>query len=314
MIVLAAAGIGLIVGLMGSGGSVMTVPLLVYVVHHEPTIAVAESMAIVACISSISAIPYMRAGQVGWSHAWLLGLPGMLGAVLGAWVSVHFLSGATKLILLALIMFITAMRMLRKPRMPKGPQLPHESTVVHEATAAPPDSPDLGARITAFLARGGTPIIATQGFVIGLVAGVVGVGGGFLIVPTLVLACGQGIRQAIATSLIVITLQSVLGFLGYQWQLLSQHRSLHWETVGLFAVVGSLSGLLGQRLGQRLHQDSLRRGFAILLLVLGGMILVRESINLARPRPRDATPHALRGASLTCPDSARGPHSPIPPA
>ncbi len=293
LIVFAAAGIGLVVGLMGSGGSVMTVPLLVYVLHHEPTLAVAESMAIVACISIISAIPYMRAGQIGWRHAWLLGLPGMLGAVIGSWISVHFLSGATKLILLALIMFITAVRMLWKPRLPKGPLLPHETGAPSPASGHPPPSnPSLSARIMEFLSRGGTPIIATQGLVIGLVAGVVGVGGGFLIVPTLVLACGQGIRQAIATSLVVITLQSGLGFLGYQWQLMQQHRSLDWGTVVLFALIGSLAGLMGQRLGQRLHQDSLRRGFALLLLVLGGMIVVRESIKLMRPAAPPPNPIA----------------------
>jgi uncharacterized membrane protein YfcA len=98
----------------------------------------------------------------------------------------------------------------------------------------------------------------------------------------LVLACGQGIRRAIATSLIVIALQSGLGFLGYQWQFRSQQLSLHWPIVGLFAVVGSLGGLLGQRIGQRLNQDSLRRGFAILLLILGSVIVVRESWQLMR--------------------------------
>jgi uncharacterized membrane protein YfcA len=292
LIVIGAVLIGVIVGLMGSGGSVMTVPLLVYVVHQNAPfdatkVAVAESMAIVGWIAIVSVVPYIRSSQVAWDHAWLLGLPGIVGAVFGSWLGLHFMSGATKLILLALIMLTTALRMICKPRLPKGPAIAPGSA--HTNASGPPSPSDRRPgwwsgwvrRYHKLAEREPMLVVGFQGLAIGIIAGVVGVGGGFLIVPTLVLICGLGMRRAIGTSLIVIAMQSIVGFAGYQWQLSWHEEKIHWQIVVVFGLLGSLGGLIGHRIGQRIDQQILRKWFAILLLVLGTLIVVREATKLA---------------------------------
>ncbi len=304
-IIIGAVLIGTIVGLMGSGGSVMTVPLLVYVVHRDTahdatTIAVAESMAIVGWIAIVSVIPYIRNSQVDWDHAWLLGIPGIVGAVIGSWLGVHFLSGTSKLILLSLIMLATAWQMLRKPRLPKGPTIPQGRT--GDSQSAWPGSPLRWFSTAAWhyrklAEREPMLVVGLQGLAIGLISGTVGVGGGFLIVPTLVLICGLGIRRAVGTGLVVIAMQSLVGFGGYQWQLSWRHQGIDWHIVGVFGLVGSIGGLMGQKIGQKIDQQTMRRGFAILLLILGSLIAIRETTKLASHRSA-AAPTAERASVM----------------
>lgn len=265
--------IGLTVGLMGSGGSVLTVPLLVYVVHHEAQFAIAESMAIVGIIAVVSIIPYIRQNHVSWRQAVLLGIPGLFGAMIGSWISLQFLSAPTKMIFLSVIMLVTSWRMLRKPKIPKAKEIHVDSrhTTTHPTI--------MGYRI---FGRWLIVLEIAQGLSIGLIAGTVGVGGGFLIVPTLVLVGGLGMRTSIGTSLAVIAMQSFVGFASYQWQLMHRQASVDWSIIALFAIVGSAAGLLGQKLGQSIRQESLRRGFAFLLLAMGTLIVGKEILGLSQ--------------------------------
>ncbi|HSG69327.1 MAG TPA: sulfite exporter TauE/SafE family protein, partial [Planctomycetaceae bacterium] len=212
--VLGALLIGITLGLLGSGGSILTVPVLVYLLGHADKVAIAESLAIVAGIALVAMIPYARAHQVDWRSVVYFGLPGMAGSYLGAWLAM-FVSGPAQLILFALIMLVAAWMMLRK------------KAVETEAPLA-----DLQAH------RHPIWQIALEGLGVGVLTGLVGVGGGFLIVPALVLLGGLSIRLAVGTSLAVIFLKSVAGFWKYLSVLKGFDLSVDWSTILLFLVVG----------------------------------------------------------------------------
>ena len=107
--------IGLTLGVMGSGGSILTVPVLVYLVGHPDKVAIAESMAIVGLISLVTVIPFARASEVDWRSVIFFGIPGTLGTYLGAWLS-KFIPGPVQLICFAIILFLAAGLMLRNRR------------------------------------------------------------------------------------------------------------------------------------------------------------------------------------------------------
>ena len=152
--------IGLSLGMLGSGGSAITVPVLIYLVGHGPKESIAESMAIVGLISMAAAIPYARARQIDWRSVWYFGIPGMLGTYGGAWLG-GVASASVQLIVFGSVLFVAATMMLRRS---KGTALDREGSDHQSAIW----------------------IVAIEGLIVGVVTGFVGVGGGFLIVPALV--------------------------------------------------------------------------------------------------------------------------------
>lgn len=234
--------IGLSLGLLGSGGSILTVPVLVYLLDQPEKLAIAGSLAIVGGIAAIGCLPYARQRQVDWRSVLWFGLPGMLGTWLGALVS-QWLSGALQLALFATVMLLAAWLM-----------------------ANPPQLDQRAAR------RAGWKI-AVDGLAVGVLTGLVGVGGGFLIVPALVLLGGLGMRVAVGTSLAIIALKSVTGLVGYI-QLLGI-AAIDWKLIGIFTGIGVVGSLVGNRLANRLPQQKLRRVFAGFLVVMAIFILVR---------------------------------------
>ncbi|AEB11115.1 sulfite exporter TauE/SafE family protein [Marinithermus hydrothermalis] len=238
--------IGLSLGLLGSGGSILTVPILVYLVGEPEKLAIAESLAIVGLISLAAALPYARKGLVDFRNVLWFGVPGMAGTYLGAFLS-QFVSGALQLALFAFVMLLAARSMARPPRLEATPRAPRPYWK-----------------------------IALDGLGVGVLTGLVGVGGGFLIVPALVLLGGLPMHQAIGTSLVVIALKSAAGFYKYALLLPAQGYAMHWELIGLFSLLGFAGSLLGGRLALRVPQASLRRGFAGFLVAMGALILVRN--------------------------------------
>ncbi|GGS01454.1 sulfite exporter TauE/SafE family protein [Deinococcus sedimenti] len=274
-----AALIGLSLGLLGSGGSILTVPVLVYLVGEPEKRAVTESLAIVGLISLFGALPYARRRQIDWARVALFGLPGMLGTAAGSALSAD-LSGAAQLLIFAGVMLLAAGLMFRAPPEPARRAHPAALTVL-------------------------------EGAGVGVLTGVVGVGGGFLIVPALVLLGGLPLRLAVGTSLSIITLNSAAGFLNHLRQ---GGPDLHWTLIALFAVIGVAGSQLGARIGRHLPQLSLRRAFASFLIVMGLYVLatnaprvltaVSSSIEGPTPRPSSPLPTAdvvrcsLCGAAL----------------
>jgi len=244
--ILGALAIGLSLGILGSGGSILTVPSLVYLVGQDEKIAIAGSLAIVGAISLVGAIPYGFKRLVDWSRVLLFGVPGMIGTWLGARLS-GFVSGSFQLGLFAAVMLLAAAFMLRPVKLAD-----------RAAEARPPQA----------IWR-----IVVDGLLVGVLTGLVGVGGGFLIVPALVLLGGVEMRIAVGTSLCIIAMKSFSGFLKYRDMLGDLGLGLDYEVLGLFSGVGIVGTLVGGRLSTVVPQAALRRAFGVVLVVMAVAIL-----------------------------------------
>jgi uncharacterized protein len=237
---LGALAIGLSLGLLGSGGSILTVPVLHYLLHQPEQVAIGGSLLVVGLIAAAACVPYAIARQVDWRNVLWFGLPGMLGAWLGASLA-RWVPGPAQLVLFAAVMLVAAWRMLQSNPVATGATKPHPHPFV--------------------IIAGGTAV--------GALSGLVGVGGGFLIVPALVLLAGVPVTSAVGTSLAVIALNSFTGFGKYLHVLEAKGIELDWHTLLLVAAIGVIGSLAGNRLGRRLPQSSLRRLFGIFLVVMG---------------------------------------------
>jgi len=235
--------IGVALGMLGGGGSILTVPVFTYVAGLDPKIAIASSLPVIAVASSIGAIGHWRAGAVQLRTAALFGGFTMIGGFSGARLA-GFLPARAQLLLFAAIMLGAAVSMLRT-----------------QAATAPSDPAEP-------LAIG---TLLPLGLGVGVLTGLVGVGGGFLIVPALTQLGRLPIHVAIGTSLTVIAMNSLAGTLGYLGQVPLPYQLLVPFT-GL-AVIGIVVGTLVAR---RVRQESLRRAFAVLLVLVAGYIIYQN--------------------------------------
>ena len=268
-VLLGATAIGLTLGLLGSGGSAITVPVLIYMVGHGTKQSIAESMAIVGMISVAAAIPYARSNHVDWRSVWSFGIPGMLGTFVGAWLG-GMSSEALQLVVFGGVLIMAAYVMLRKPK-PLATTLATPASAQSESKA---DAMDEAHRAPLWK-------VAVEGTIVGIVTGFVGVGGGFLIVPALVVFGRLPMRLAIGTSLVIIALKSAIGFAKYQQYLAAHEMSVNMQTIALFVFIGVVGSLIGKSINTRLNQAVLKRVFAVFLIVLGGFVIVREGRKLA---------------------------------
>jgi uncharacterized membrane protein YfcA len=239
--------VGLSLGLLGGGGSILTVPIFVYILDIEAKAAIAMSLAVVGGTSLIGALRHGQVGNVNARVALIFGPVAMIGTYLGARLSVFF-SGAMQLALFAVVMLLAAFFMLREslalptPRRPRRPGL-------------------------------ALVLIVAEGLFVGVLTGLVGVGGGFLIVPVLVLLTGLPMKQAVGTSLLVIALKSFAGFAGYVGQV-----DVNWGFMAGFTAVAIVGIWIGAHLLQYVSQVVLKRAFAVLLLVMGFWILYQNRV------------------------------------
>lgn len=238
--------IGAALGLLGGGGSVLTVPVFVYVLGFEPKAAIAMSLAVVGITSALGTAGHWRAGNVNIRIALVFGGVAMLGTLLGVRLS-RLVPGTTQLVIFGAVMLAAAVFMLR---------------------GRPPSGEDSGESLA-------PPVVSavkvvSGGLLVGVLTGIVGVGGGFLIVPALVLM-RMSLREAVGTSLLIITGTCVVGFLGYLG-----HVRLDWAAMALVAA-GTLPGIaLGGYLHQFVPQSILRRGFAVFLVIMAAFIFVEN--------------------------------------
>ncbi len=234
--------VGISLGLLGGGGSILTVPLLAYVAGMDPKPAVATSLLVVGVTSAVAAVSHARAGRVRWRTAMLFGLAAMAGAYSGGWLA-RFVPGTTLLIAFALIMVAAGVAMLRGRKDITG-------------TAAQP-----------------LPVIRITliGLVVGVISGLVGAGGGFLLVPALTLLAGLPMPVAVGTSLVVIAMQSLAGFAGH---LSSEH--IDWRLAAFVSIAAVAGALIGGRLIAFVQPDSLRVVFGWFVLMMASLILAEE--------------------------------------
>ncbi len=248
--------IGLALGMLGGGGSILTVPILVYLLNQDAHAAVTTSLVIVGANALIGAWLHQRQGHVHLRVALLFGLYGVGTAYLGARLSNRLPSGVL-LLLFALLMLAVAALMIRG-----------------SATAAPASS-------TA------SPwwLVVLGGATVGFLTGFLGVGGGFLIVPALVLLLGMPMREAVGSSLVVIVLNSTAGLAGHL-----TGGSLNWTLIALL-LSGGLPGIfLGAWLARRLPTQRLRQSFAIVVVVLAVTLLATNLHALVTERTKAASP------------------------
>jgi uncharacterized protein len=261
-----AALIGLSLGLLGGGGSILTVPIFVYVLGFGAKEAIAMSLAVVGAVSLFGAVGHFRMGNVNVRVALIFGSVAMVGTYLGARLAIYF-TGAGQLALFAAVMLLAAFFMFREKE--PGPSIPEEWLAESAAEEAMRDAAVVPG--AAPVERMPLALIVVEGMAVGVLTGLVGVGGGFVIVPALVLLAKIPMKQAVGTSLLVIAMKSAAGFFGYLGQV-----EIPWGFMTLFTAVAITGILGGAYLVRFVSQGALKRAFAVFLLVMGGFILYQN--------------------------------------
>jgi uncharacterized protein len=233
--------IGVVLGMLGGGGAILMLPMLVYAVGLEPKAAIASSLFVVGTTSIAGMTMHARKGAVRWKVGGMFGAAAMAGAYAGGQVA-HLVPSAVLLVLFGLVMVVTAIAML------KGRKASEE---------------------TAHALRLGRALGLGAG--VGVLSGLVGAGGGFLIVPALTLFGGLAMREAIGTSLFVIALQSFAGFAGHV-----AHVHVEWTFVLIITAMSFGGSLAGATLGARLSPHGLRQGFAWLVIAMGLFMFAKQ--------------------------------------
>jgi len=236
--------IGLSLGLIGGGGSIITVPILVYILGIEASEAVGMSLCIVGGTSLISAFLHHKQGVVQLKEGLIFGIAGILGAFIGAPLT-NFFSSTTLMLIFAILMVTSAIAMLSRKQ--KETEEIKETNNISFSKAL------------------------LSGFGVGVLTGFLGVGGGFLIVPALHMFGGLGMREAIGTSLFVIFLNCIAGLLAH----INQSSFPFYLTllVTSSAIIGTI---LGTVLSHRISTKKLQKGFAILVLIIGVIIIAKN--------------------------------------
>lgn len=246
--------IGISLGLIGSGGSILTVPILVYIMKVEPFVATAYSLFIVGSTSLVGGIKNYIDKKVDVKAVALFGIPSVITVyitrafllplvpdviIIGKW---GLDKNIALMILFALVMFTSATKMIRpKPQQEIQNQKPALSGLL------------------------------TQGVLIGLLAGTVGAGGGFLIIPALVLFANMPMREAVGTSLCIIAIQSLIGFLGDLG-----HTDIDWNMLLIFSSISIIGIFIGIYLTKFVPDKNLKKGFGYFVLTMAIYILVKE--------------------------------------
>lgn len=234
--------IGLSLGLLGGGGSILTVPVLHYVMGYGVKAAIPMSLVVVGLSSAVGAAAHWRAGTLNLRTVLAFGPPAIVGALLGAEFGLR-VAATVQLTVFAVVMLLAAVSMFFGAG----------------AIASAPQRP-----------RHPFPLVTLVGGAVGILTGFVGVGGGFLYVPALVLLAGLPMKQAIGTSLALIMLSCIAGVARY-------HGSIEfdWSAIGLFTGIALVGVALGSRLVRHVSQTLLRKGFAAFLLLMGALVLLR---------------------------------------
>lgn len=254
--------IGLSLGLIGGGGSILTLPVLVYLFGVSPTLATAYSLFIVGAASLVGAWPKHQDGLINYRTAMVFGIPSIAAVfitrkvILPAIPESLFSIGTfpiTKdlllMVLFAILMLAASISMIRDGK-------PATQTA---------NSPQ----------EFNYPLILLEGAVVGLLTGLVGAGGGFLIIPALVVLSKLPMKQAVGTSLLIIAAKSLIGFTGD----LMAGKTMDWTLLGSVTLIAIAGIFLGNALSRRIDGGALKKGFGWFVLVMGSYILLKEISN-----------------------------------
>lgn len=252
--------IGLTLGLIGGGGSILTVPVLVYFLGISPVLATAYSLFIVGITSLMGAVQYMRRGMVSYKTGFVFATPALSAVffirkfVVPAIPEKLFSAGEFSLtkdifvmLLFAVLMLLASISMIKKRK--------------NEAVAGAPEKFKFA-------------LLALEGFVVGSLTGLVGAGGGFLIIPSLVLLAKLPMHFAVGTSLLIIATNSLIGFLGD----VSGPYSIDWIFLSTFSTFAIAGIFCGSYLANKISGHRLRPAFGWFVLVTGTFILIKEIV------------------------------------
>lgn len=250
---------GLTLGLIGGGGSILTVPILVYLFSVDAVLATAYSLFIVGLTSLIGSFSHISQGNVHWKTAFVFGIPSIISVYLTRLYLVpiipnhifqmgDFVMTKSLMILLffALLMVAASYTMIKKSKQIK------ENT---------------GQEISY-----NYPLILVEGIVVGTITGLVGAGGGFLIIPALVLLAKLPMKQAVGTSLVIIAMKSLIGFTGD----LKGGETIDWHFLGYFSVISIVGIIAGSLLSKKVEDEKLKPAFGYFVLVMGVYIITKE--------------------------------------
>ncbi|MEA5551895.1 sulfite exporter TauE/SafE family protein [Anabaena cylindrica UHCC 0172] len=252
-----ASGIGISLGLIGGGGSVLALPILVYVMGVPTKPAIAMTLVIVGSVSLIGLIPHWRKGNINFKKAYIFGSATMLGAFVGAKIAaLPFITGSLQMLLFAIMMLLAAALMILRSSKKAGNKSPEEI----DLELYPPP-----------ICKYCWLWLLTEGLGVGILTGLVGVGGGFAIVPALVILGKTPMKEAIGTSLLILVANAVAGFLGYLGQV-----ELDWQLIGTFIIAASLGSFLGAYLSQFIDGKKLQRYFGYFLIAVATFVLFQN--------------------------------------
>jgi uncharacterized protein len=252
--------IGVSLGLIGGGGSILTVPVLVYLFGVDPVLATAYSLFVVGSTSLVGVFPKYQEGLVNLKTAVIFGIP----AISAVYVTRAYLvpmipnpvfsigdfvvSKAMLMMgLFAILMVFASYSMIRDK---KGGEKEAETTAPQQFNY---------------------PMILAEGAIVGVLTGLVGAGGGFLIIPALVLFSKLPMKQAVGTSLLIIAAKSLIGFIGD----LSQYE-IDWTLLGIVTALAIVGIFIGNRLSRNVDGDKLKKAFGWFVLIMGIYILIKE--------------------------------------
>lgn len=264
---------GLSLGLIGGGGSILTVPILVYLFQVDAVLATAYSLFIVGLTSLVGSFSHIKLGNIHWRTAIVFGIPSIISVFLTRSFLVPMIpdpimtfgqdasGGAafvlTKsvglLLLFAVIMVMAAYSMIK----PSKKASTDQSTVVESDGQQP---------------KFNYPLILSEGAIVGVVTGLVGAGGGFLIIPALVLLAKLPMKQAVGTSLMIIAAKSLIGFVGD----MRGNEVIDWSFLAVFSSIAVVGILIGSWLSKRIPGEKLKPAFGWFVLVMGTYIIIKE--------------------------------------
>lgn len=244
LVLVASVLIGVSLGILGGGGSILTVPILVYLAGMDTKEAIATSLFVVGATSLVGLVPHARAGRVRWRTGLIFGAVSMVGAYGGGRLA-EYVPETVLLVAFALMMLATAVAMLRKSRKPKQAKPAHAELPVRH--------------------------VIVEGLVVGAVTGLVGSGGGFLVVPALALLGGLPMSVAVGTSLLVIAMKSFSGLAGHL-----NGVQIDWSLALMVTAAAVVGSLIGSRFAGRIPQDTLRKAFGWFVVVMGVFVLGQQ--------------------------------------
>lgn len=250
---------GLTLGLIGGGGSILTVPILVYLFSVDTVLATAYSLFIVGLTSLIGSFSHIAQGNVHWRTAIVFGIPSIISVYLTRMYLVPLIPeqilsvgsfSLTKpiliLIFFAVLMVFASYTMIRECKKCKEKQV---GKIEYNY-----------------------PLILIEGLVVGTITGLVGAGGGFLIIPALVILAKLPMKQAVGTSLVIIALKSLIGFMGD----VKGNEAINWHFLGNFSVIAIIGIVAGSMLSKKVADDKLKPAFGYFVLVMGLYIITKE--------------------------------------